>query len=537
MSDNAFFKSMYSNKVLVSPGNLLPDPQFAQREAWSFSAYVKSDGGMTGGGSLLLPAATTQQGAYTGTIPNRMVYNPQVVEGSKYLIGAWFKSNVASIYTTSVSIYYRWYNESGNQIGSSGRIYADPFSAGVWTNLSEVTSAAPTGATRLAVGFYTEASHNSDVRFSDPYVRSMTGAVLIEDGAVIAPKIAAKAITAEKIAVGALDAFQITSPLIQSVSTANRGIKWNGNKFVAYNTLGEEMILLEGNTGEINGVIITGGTVRTAASGQRIQLASSGDLYAYSSGNVEVLRLQSSDSNGGSSYLYGPTNTGYRSYLRLGVGTIDGTTTPQAWLGFNGGTRASSVWVHGNGGFNLGGTRGRVALDNSTGELHLTAGSDTNLIGIYNIPTTTSTGQPITTILGGSLRSLYRNTSLRKYKLDIADLSADDPYRVLQLQPRDWYDRTAMDQVADGMEAEYLREQGEEVPGHLALREAMPLPHRVPGFVAEEVVEVIPELASWDGDGNLSGVAYDRVAAYLLVAVKAMKTEINELRTQLETER
>ena len=86
------------------------------------------------------------------------------------------------------------------------------------------------------------------------------------------------------------------------------------------------------------------------------------------------------------------------------------------------------------------------------------------------------------------------------------------------------------------MEAEYLRAQGEEVPERLALREAMPLPHRVPGFVAEEVVEVIPELASWDGDGNLSGVAYDRVAAYLLVAVKAMKTEIDQLRTQLRTQ-
>lgn len=362
---------------------------------------------------------------------------------------------------------------------------------------------------------------------------NQVSAIMLANGAVTTPKLFAQAVTAEKIAVGALDAFQITSPLIQSVSTARRGIKWNGNSFVAYNNSGSEMIRLEGNTGEITGVTITGGTVRTAVSGQRIQLVSSGDLYAYAPNGLETLRIQTADDDGGATYFRGPAVGSQRSYLRLGRGVVDGTDTAQTWLGFAGGDRPSRVWVHSYGAWYLGGERGRVELKNSTGELRLVAGSATNLMGIYNIPTTTSTGQPLTTILGGDLRSLYRNTSLAKYKLDVQDLSADDPYRVLRLQPRDWWDRTAMEQVADGFEAAHLRAQGLEVPGLLALREDMPIPHRVPGFVAEEVANAIPELATWDGDGNLSGVAYDRVAAYLLVAMKAMKQEIDELRGQL----
>lgn len=535
IGEDAFLTRLLTSQLTVAPDNLFqawwavnaemaalwPDEvKYSPNEAWR-------PPGLTG----CLYATETA----TTNAPGEPV---QVTSGEQIEFEFWIRANAAG---SRMYVEFRdqdseliprgaWSNPQGVGNYPIGDLAVQPS----WQQYV-MTLTVPAGVTSLSAG-RVYWNHTNGVMATQGLVmraRRKVGAVLIEDGAVTTPKLAVGAVEADKIAVGALDAFQITSPLIQSVSTANRGIKWNGNQFVAYNNSGVEMIRLEGNTGEITGMTITGGTVRTAVSGQRIQMVSAGDLYAYSSSNVEVLRLQSSDSNGGSSYFYGPTNSGYRSYLRLGVGTIDSTTTPQAWLGFSGGDRASQMWVHGNGAFYLGGTRGRISLTNSSGELRLLAGGDTNLLGIYGVPTTTSTGQPLTTIVGGSLRSVYINTSLAAYKLDVEDLSAGDPYKVLALRPRDWWDRTAMDQFADGLEADLLRGAGEEVPEKLRIREEMVLPHRVPGFVAEEVAAAIPELATRDGEGNLTGVAYDRVPAYLLVALKALKAEVEDIKQQI----
>lgn len=50
------------------------------------------------------------------------------------------------------------------------------------------------------------------------------------------------------------------------------------------------------------------------------------------------------------------------------------------------------------------------------------------------------------------------------------------------------------------------------------------------GLIAEKVNEVIPEIVAKDKDGNIVGIHYSRLTTYLLEAIKALKSEINEIK-------
>lgn len=154
-------------------------------------------------------------------------------------------------------------------------------------------------------------------------LRRKSGGKLIVDGAIIADKIAANAVTAEKVAANAITADKvaanaitagkidanavtsdkiaanaitakhtITGATVQTLATANRGIKLSGNELSAYNSSGTRKVLVSGSTGEItvNDGTFTGSTFRTAASGARTEM-SSGGISVYNSSNTEVLRL------------------------------------------------------------------------------------------------------------------------------------------------------------------------------------------------------------------------------------------------------
>lgn len=51
------------------------------------------------------------------------------------------------------------------------------------------------------------------------------------------------------------------------------------------------------------------------------------------------------------------------------------------------------------------------------------------------------------------------------------------------------------------------------------------------GFVAEEVGAVVPELVTWEPDGEFAqGLAYDRITALAVEAIKEQQEQIDELR-------
>lgn len=51
-----------------------------------------------------------------------------------------------------------------------------------------------------------------------------------------------------------------------------------------------------------------------------------------------------------------------------------------------------------------------------------------------------------------------------------------------------------------------------------------------PGLIAEDVNKVIPQLVTKDAEGKPAGIHYSRLSAYLLEAIKTLKTEIDSLK-------
>ena len=50
------------------------------------------------------------------------------------------------------------------------------------------------------------------------------------------------------------------------------------------------------------------------------------------------------------------------------------------------------------------------------------------------------------------------------------------------------------------------------------------------GLIAEDVDQIIPHVVGKDTDGNPSNIAYQRLTAYLIEAIKSLKQEINDLK-------
>jgi hypothetical protein len=50
------------------------------------------------------------------------------------------------------------------------------------------------------------------------------------------------------------------------------------------------------------------------------------------------------------------------------------------------------------------------------------------------------------------------------------------------------------------------------------------------GLIAEQVHKIIPDLVSLDANGDPHGIKYTKLTAYLLEAIKSLKTEINALK-------
>lgn len=51
-----------------------------------------------------------------------------------------------------------------------------------------------------------------------------------------------------------------------------------------------------------------------------------------------------------------------------------------------------------------------------------------------------------------------------------------------------------------------------------------------PGFIAEYINEILPNVVSKDDDGEACGVNYTRIVAYLVEAIKELRQEIDELK-------
>ncbi|MEL7446072.1 MAG: hypothetical protein AAGK02_09690 [Pseudomonadota bacterium] len=137
---------------------------------------------------------------------------------------------------------------------------------------------------------------------------------------------------------------------------------------------------------------------------------------------------------------------------------------------------------------------GSIAITCNGGNQVLVTDSYITLVQAYNNTTATAANA---TLLAANSGQLLRSTSAAKYKKDIEPIDADYSKRVWGLGPI-WY-RSNTELCASDV-AEH---------GHF-------------GFLADDAAEPLPQLVTFNEEGEVEGFNYDRVPALILAELKRM---------------
>ncbi len=166
---------------------------------------------------------------------------------------------------------------------------------------------------------------------------------------------------------------------------------------------------------------------------------------------------------------------------------------------------------------------------------HIIQGSAHNTMSLdssglyYQVPSiyarTTSSAANVFVSTAGTL---VRSTSATKYKIDIEPKSTDD--RILQLQPKTWYDKHEVETNAEILTKEY--------EGEILEVADTPYIERHAGLIAEDLLEAgLGEYVAYgpsDEQGNreVEGIQYDRLWVELIPIIKKQQEEIENLKKE-----
>ena len=205
-ADGIAAKAITAASITVGSSNAYPDPDLQESSGWHSGRY-NSTGGRNGGGSILIESGTAQRGSYynlSGS-PAGVPIKP-----GKYKMGAWMRPSLS--YTgRGPTMYARLYRDDGTWsfAGTGGTNYYGDGTANVWQYEEWELVVPDDGYTRLVIGFYINNPYQGAARFSDPTLRPMVGAVLIENGAISANHMTANSIDTEHLRANAVDAEKI----------------------------------------------------------------------------------------------------------------------------------------------------------------------------------------------------------------------------------------------------------------------------------------------------------------------------------------
>lgn len=159
----------------------------------------------------------------------------------------------------------------------------------------------------------------------------------------------------------------------------------------------------------------------------------------------------------------------------------------------------STLYLYGNG------SSGTIALrprgnSDTTGQVTINSSGYIVSPSTYSHTTTTSANMVV-----GSGGDFYRSTSLRQYKTDINTVTKEDAEKGYELNPVSFVSAIEEDDK-----------------------------HTQYGFIAEEVNDVLPNLNTYDGDGSVAGVAYERICAILLKQNQMLKAQVDALEEEIK---
>ncbi len=139
---------------------------------------------------------------------------------------------------------------------------------------------------------------------------------------------------------------------------------------------------------------------------------------------------------------------------------------------------------------------------------------------IVSMPTANRTSTGSANMRVGESNGLFvRASSSAKYKLVIEDIKVD-PYKILDVDPRDWYDKENIETYAECLSC-----------GDLDKLKDVENIRRTPGLVAEEVQAAgLEQFVEYSVTGEVEGVMYDRLWTLLIPIIKDLKNELEELK-------
>lgn len=231
-------KSIAASQLLITDiQNYFNDPTFASASGYAPWTVV--------GEGLEKNGTGASHGAYAASTQFA------VTPGDKFVVSATRTDIAGSTGTASILLQRR----NGAGTWAYWVVSLSMSAAGASTS-APIT--VPADTTAVMVGFYTSADMptTTKVRITDVRIQKMMAGELIVDGAITTRTLAAGAVTATELATNAVTAGKI-------------------------------------NAGAIDGMVITGPTIRTAASGQRVQL-DTGGLKSYNSANAVTGQLSAS---------------------------------------------------------------------------------------------------------------------------------------------------------------------------------------------------------------------------------------------------
>lgn len=330
----------------------------------------------------------------------------------------------------------------------------------------------------------------------------------------------------------------ITGATIQTLTTANRGIKITGGNLKAYNSGGGETFSITGSTGAVTGT----GTWQTGTSGNYITMT--GDS------NGGILRFFTGSGTGRGT-LWARSVSGGDDRISMAFGNLDeptGTlpvvvaTATASYLNY--GSRTIKTWN--NDGVEellLDATNASVVL---RGNLDMRDGRTTYRFGAAN--TLAYVGQRVESgstpdfeikalqggiRFGGYLQSLstygrtstsganmvvdsageiYRSSSASRYKLDQRPLAVSSS--ALDVKMKDWVDKAQVERYNElcALPKPVLEDQQQAIDS-IDLR-------RIPGLIAEDLIAAgQDQYVIFGPDGQTEGVMYDRFAFAQIAAL------------------
>lgn len=378
----------------------------------------------------------------------------------------------------------------------------------------------------------------------------------------------------------------VTGGLVQTVSTANRGIKLNGtdNTFRMWDSNGIQTLLMNGATGQFNAV----GTISTlTASGAGIDLQSGPSVTTSAGATLgnSVIKLWTGDAQefGPSEIFAHASSSGYPSLWLVGAAKNSNATTHRAHIVLGHGALGPTASIFAGrvniDGKNYDGSWGAVQITNADfsvgGKMYATntistdggvvntasilrvqgfGGNDANGTGVSMYDRWSGSNVEVGNNSGGNfvkmpaadsrtttraanvniyLDTLHRTTSATKYKLAI-ERGIDYSDKILSLEAATWFDKSEAEAVADWMSRKNNVEP--ESMKKKALADVGVL-RRVPGMVAEDVEAAgLEEFVIYGPDGEIEGLMYERLAVALIPVVAKLRDRIVALEQALPTE-